>query len=222
VLARYVDDGWVFATLRIAPDAIEPDVAGRLHSGTIPPIRFRFASPEPVFPLEISSLMPGGSEVLLYLLSREVLVPKTPAPGIWECQVNSRPGRQHWIEQYEYESRTDSFLPSVDAPFYLTKSRARLSPEEMQDVRFGPYDPARGLRGASDAERLEAIAYCGLIRPEGAASELLHRFLAKPTPAESLSILWALGEVGGPEAERLLLRQVEARNPEIRIEAIDS
>lgn len=222
VLARYVDDGWVFATLRIAPDAIEPGVSARLHSGTIPPIRFRFASPEPVFPLEISSLMPGGSEVLLYVLSRELLVPKTPQPGRWECQINSRCGRQYWIDRYEYESRTDKFLPGAEAPFYLTKHRARLQPEEMQDVRFGPYDPARGLRSESDAERLEAIAYCGWIRPPGAASELLQRFRAGPTLAESLSILWAFGEVGGPEGERLLLRQVEARNPEIRIEAIEA
>lgn len=222
VLDRYVRDGWVFATLKIGRDAVDSTTAGRLRSGTIPPIRFRFACAEPVFPLEISSLMAGGSDVLLYLLRRDVTVPLAPKPESWANQISSQPGGNHWIYQYEQDRRTARFLPQYEEPFYLTKHRLHLDPAEMQDVRFGPYDPTRGLRSSSEAERVEAIAYLGRFKPPGALDLVLTRLRDNPARAETFSLLWALGELGGPEAERTLLAHAEAADPEIRIETVEA
>lgn len=222
MLDRYIRKGWVFATLRIVPALTDSATSARLRSGTVSPIRFRFAAREPIFPLEISSVTAGPSEILLYVLSRNVLVPASPKPEAWENQVNSRAGEQHWIYQYESDAGTAKFLPQYQEPFYLTKHRLRCNPSDMRDVRFRPYDPVQGLRSSAEEDRLEAISFLGRMRPEGALDLVLARLHAQPTTKETFSLLWAMGEIGGPQAEQAALGFMEASDPEVRLEAVEA
>ncbi|MDY6793807.1 MAG: DUF2330 domain-containing protein [Actinomycetota bacterium] len=70
VFADYIERGWCFVAMKVSPSADE-EAEWALSDGTIDPLRFSFAAPRPVYPLYISSLNPGGSEVLLYVLGDE-------------------------------------------------------------------------------------------------------------------------------------------------------
>lgn len=104
VLRHYTEKGWFFVAFRIHPESIASVDEKSLTDGTIQPIRLRFATPRPVFPMFISSLNAGPSDILVYVLSRSVLEPETPANPAWQTQVYSRPGNNHWIYQYEHQS----------------------------------------------------------------------------------------------------------------------
>lgn len=225
VLQRYIDDGWVFACLKIKPAEMDSATAGGLRSGTIQPVRFRFACDEPVFPLEISSLGSGPSGVLLYVLSRDALVPCTPEPGAWRSHVRTAGGREYWMQQYETAvaaTASAGFLPRDAKPLYLTKHRARFSPDAMKDVNFDPYNPSAALYAQDLRARREAVAYIAEHKAPDAA-DLLLEFLAAAEPGpEVYGILWALGEVGGQRAETALLERLDDPDPEGRLEAVEA
>jgi hypothetical protein len=69
VLEHYTRKGWVYVAMRIDRKALESDEVKKLKTGQLQPIRFRFAAKEMVYPLKISSVNSGQTEVLLYLLA---------------------------------------------------------------------------------------------------------------------------------------------------------
>jgi hypothetical protein len=77
VLEHYTRKNWVYVAMRIDRKALESDEVKKLKSGELQPIRFTFAAKEMVYPLKISSVNAGETEVLLYLLADAPMVVKS-------------------------------------------------------------------------------------------------------------------------------------------------
>ncbi len=222
VLRHYTENEWFFVALRLDPNALATVNEQGLREGTIQPIRLRFATPRPVFPLYISSLNPGPSDILIYVLSRSVLEPETPAPEGWETQVHSRPGHHHWIYQYEHHSDSEEFLPDYMDDFCLSKHRAAFSPEEMRDLYFRPYDPEAGLRSDNEDNRIDALIHLGYQQPADSEDLLCKAQKRVKSDRELHALLWALGQVGGAKAEKLLIKFLDEEELGVRVGAIDA
>ena len=76
VLEHYTKKKWVYVAMRIDRKALESDEVKKLNVGELQPIRFAFAAKEMVYPLKISSVNAGETEVLLYLLADAPMVVK--------------------------------------------------------------------------------------------------------------------------------------------------
>jgi len=74
VLAHYVKKKWVYAAMRIDSKALAGDEVKKLKTGQLQPIRFTFAAARMVYPLRISCVNAGKTEVLLYLLADAPMV----------------------------------------------------------------------------------------------------------------------------------------------------
>jgi uncharacterized protein (DUF2336 family) len=74
VLRSYVRKRWVYVAMRIDPGSLTSDNEQKLHRGELQPVRFRFPTKQAVYPLQISALNAGKTEVLLYLLGDQPLV----------------------------------------------------------------------------------------------------------------------------------------------------
>jgi|WetSurMetagenome_2_1015567.scaffolds.fasta_scaffold27742_2 hypothetical protein len=74
VLEHYTKKDWVYAAMRIDPKHLGGDKAAKLRTGELQPIRFTFASKEMVYPLKVSSINAGPTEVLLYLVADAPMV----------------------------------------------------------------------------------------------------------------------------------------------------
>jgi len=74
VLQSYVDRGWIFTAMRIDPAAKGEAGAEALKAGDIQAMRFSFRSDEAIYPLRISSINRGASDVLVYVLAEDSLV----------------------------------------------------------------------------------------------------------------------------------------------------
>lgn|GEM_PF-1347760 len=68
VLADYLKRGWVFTAMRVNIQTAKSGWKGQ-KEGLLEPLHFTFASEKPIYPLKISSLNPGRTEVLLYVTS---------------------------------------------------------------------------------------------------------------------------------------------------------
>ncbi len=68
VLSDYVRRGWAFTAARIST-ADRQNSARRLREGLLEPLQFQFSTDRAVYPLRISSLNPGYTNLLLYVLS---------------------------------------------------------------------------------------------------------------------------------------------------------
>lgn len=79
VLEYYTAKKWVYAAMRIDPNALDSDEVKKLKTGELQPIRFEFKTNEAVYPLKISSINSGVTEVLLYVLSDIPLLAKNAA-----------------------------------------------------------------------------------------------------------------------------------------------
>jgi len=140
VLREYIDKGWCFVAMRIAPSREGEEVEALLSHGTIDPLRFSFATPRPVYPLRISSLNPGSSEVLIYVLGDTVY--GHPRMNLefaeaWQgIQVGVMKGFSELARDMEREGGCA-----------VCKLRAAFRPPEMEDLYFTP---------ASEAELAES------------------------------------------------------------------
>jgi len=217
VFDEYARRGWVFVALRIAPERADSTTQKALADGTLQPIRFRFATPEPVFPLRVSALGGADSDVLLYTLSPSPLVRRGGGREIWHAGVYGP-----WHES-EVEDPIGDFPRTEGQRLFLSKMRAHLEPTDMEDVAFDRYDPIASLRSDGDSTRLMAIAHLGWLAPAGAAAELAKVVQSSDaTESHRVSALWSLGQVGGPDAATVLASAVERGSWPERIEALES
>ncbi|MBN1391478.1 MAG: DUF2330 domain-containing protein [Sedimentisphaerales bacterium] len=76
VLEYYTRKNWFYVAMRIDRKALKSDLVKKLSTGELQPIRFSFAAKELVYPLKISSVNAGETEVLLYILSDAPMVVK--------------------------------------------------------------------------------------------------------------------------------------------------
>jgi len=214
---EYAGRGWVFVAFRVAPARVDSATHAALAAGTLQPVRFRFRTDEPVFPLRVSAIGGRPSQVLLYVIASQALVHRTCNRAAWTENACHPVGAWIGVDP-------DTAFPGLaNEHNYLTKLRASVAPVAMEDVRFRPYDPLLDLGSADARRRLEAEAYLGWAKPAGAAARLapvLDR--AGLSDDERLTVLWALGEVGGPAAVAALARQARSGSGSAQLEAIES
>ncbi|MFH1574778.1 MAG: DUF2330 domain-containing protein [Acidobacteriota bacterium] len=217
-LDHYIQRDWVFVAMKIAVEAADSTTAERLSTGTIQPIRFHFQSPEPVYPLKISSILPGETDVLLYVVARDQLVNANCKHVKWENHIYGRLEDFSW-----YPGRAK--VPNLSGGGgYLSKLRARFRPEEMDDVVFESYDPVMGLRSRKTlSDRAEAASHLGRRKSPDGVPLLVDYLRENPDcDVDVLSALWALGEIGGPDAVECLIGRTKSSSLECRVEAIES
>ncbi|MBU2502240.1 DUF2330 domain-containing protein [bacterium] len=244
VLTDYLESGWIFAAMRITLENQAGGMADSLANGMIQPIHFRFPAEHPVFPLKISSLGGGESEVLLYLLSRPGWVPHD-APGmLWESHCWSqipwgwfRYGGEGGGGIPFLSGLADRFAAVADS-MVLTKARAIVKAADMDDVGFGPYPALALLQDGDLRQRAEAATFIGRKDPPGGYAALetfLDRVMVAVDPAKKdftgngiveshnhdvTSALWAAGRFGGERAVPLLSRWAVSDNLEWQTEAL--
>jgi len=149
VLEHYTKKKWVYVAMRIDREALGTDRVKKLRVGELQPIRFLFPAKEMVYPLRISSVNAGRTEVLLYVLGDTPMVVKGKAaarPGL-SIENNMPPASARTIPYFAdprygtYRKATGRELPLTwealqqprDTALHLCKYRAIYKPEEMTD-----------------------------------------------------------------------------------------
>jgi hypothetical protein len=162
VLADYVERGWCFTAMRINPRAADPMQGGleyELSQGLIDPVRFTFDTPEPVYPLRISSLNPGDTEVLLYVLGPEAYGHESLRLEYAERWQPVQAGALAEFSQL-------AGAMEEDGGCFLTKLRRTFSPEDMEDLYLTPLDASQLAQWpgvAALAEGDDSVSWWGLL-----------------------------------------------------------
>jgi hypothetical protein len=162
VLGSYVDRGWIFTAMRVDPAARGKESAAAQETGTIQAMRFTFFTEEAVYPLRISSINRGTTDVLVYLIADDTmihpsLVQRHPAslyPFERLRALTGSTGHTEWRAQFDahfdgarftYRNVAPAELERTRAAFarwgnrtlYLTALQQSFEPEEMEeDVIF--------------------------------------------------------------------------------------
>lgn len=191
VLEHYTKKQWFYVAMRIDRKALERDEVKKLKVGELQPIRFTFVAKEMVYPLKISSVNAGETEVLLYVLANSpmVLNGKLKPAGF---SIESNLSRTvAWATDPQYGTYRKAFgneLPLTwealgvrkDTGLSLCKYRTVYRTEQMtDDLTFTRFDPVsywrEELRKADDESWLRRRALSVLARHD----ESLLRKLAK-------------------------------------------
>jgi hypothetical protein len=158
ILAGYVKKGWLFVAMRIDPKALATDEVTKLKTGQLQPIKFVFPCEEMVYPLRISSINAGTTEVLLYLLADAPMVRAAGpdhagfAPPAVSLYVLSGQHKSWAIDPRYTTAKAVSAkeLPLTWAALdldpkierHLVKYRVEFTGKEMTaDLTFKPFDP---------------------------------------------------------------------------------
>ncbi|MBN3037751.1 MAG: DUF2330 domain-containing protein [Candidatus Diapherotrites archaeon] len=144
VIQEYIDKEWYFIVSRINATEVS---AYELGSGTVQPLQMEFDSPEPVYPLRISSINKGSSEVLLYVLADRHVT----AEGFDEEYAE-------WVKSSDIDRYSYPELSKLlDREYFLTKMRRIMWPVEMQDVYFQEYSTTPWVPAPWDAPQSNAL-----------------------------------------------------------------
>lgn len=175
VLDHYVQGGWYFVACRIGRYELTDRVEEQMREGTLQPIRLSFPSEIPVYPLRMSALNSGETDVLIYVLSETPLV-----PGVGEhaddfplthtlCKYRQL-GTGVVAPEYGVYARVDSMdIPMTweavrpdEASIYLCKYRAVLESSELEDdLTFEEFDPVShwtSVRDTGSSSYTRAVA----------------------------------------------------------------
>jgi len=132
--ADYIRRGWVFTAVRVSADR-QGTATPKLQQGALQSLKLVFSAPEPIYPLKISSLNSGKTEVLLYVAAENWV----EAPGMTaDCRLDyltalnragilRTPRNQHRI-LFDEEA---AWKYDIAPPARLTKLRATFTPEQM-------------------------------------------------------------------------------------------
>lgn len=235
ILDGYARQGWVFVAFRILAAEGDSVVARQLATGTIQPVRLCFPAREPIFPLRISAINGNAADLLVYLLADDHYVNGSCRQADWETRM---------CGPLEF-SRADPdshFAPDGRPLFFVSKLRAHLEPGQMEDLTFAPYDPAPDLVRPELERRIQAASYIGW-KKRIADAPLLIEFLRPGSPdrwgpvstqgkawrprpfgpgQDIQSALWALGQLGTPEAVRCLVHWAAGEPSEPTLEALEA
>ncbi len=154
VLDHYVRKKWVYVAMRIDPKQLGRDETQKLKTGELQPIRFTFPAREMVYPLHISSVNAGRTEVLLYLLADTPMVLASgPAGGGFNVKDNCphyRTDRNEDPRYGTYPKVEGRHLPktwkalgvSQLRSLYVMKYRGTYTGATMtDDLALAPMDP---------------------------------------------------------------------------------
>ncbi len=186
VLDHYVRKKWFFVAVRINLARADDDTAERLRTGELHPLKISFDTPRCVYPLKISSVNRGGTEVHVYVIAAGPLVcprmdffSETPP----RLMKEARPGAGF--------RACEKALPRMKGKsWFVLKHAAMFFPETMQDLVFQPLTPAN--LPALQAEFLRS--YC-TGRDGPMSREIRHieaelgRLTAHGGPAEQAAVL---------------------------------
>ena len=156
VLKHYTQKNWVYVAMRIDRKALGTDEARKLKAGELQPIRFTFPSERMVYPLRISSVNGGQTEVLLYLLAGTPMVLAEPRglASFFSIEENISPqflsGSDRDPTYGTYPPVAGEHLPVTwnalclpeETTLFLSKYRLTCRPDEMMDdLLFAPFVP---------------------------------------------------------------------------------
>lgn len=125
--ADYIRRGWVFTAVRVSADR-QAASERKLNEGTLQSLSFVFRAPEPVYPLKISSLNSGKTEVLLYVLA-PLWVSDPQMTAVCRLTFHFRDWDRLPVGQALFWESLRSH--SYSMPVQLTKLRAEFTPEQM-------------------------------------------------------------------------------------------
>ncbi len=178
VLDHYAKKEWVYVAMRIDRKALAGDEVKKLKVGELQPVCFRFASKEMVYPLKISSVNAGKTEVLLYLLADApmVLCGENPPPGFsirqnipaflgggGEAYQDPEFGTYRKVDGRSLPLTWESLKLPKEISLSLCKYRSLYETKQMTDdltfARFGPlpYWEARLETAQHPSTKLEIV-----------------------------------------------------------------
>jgi hypothetical protein len=154
VLGHYARKGWFFVAMRIDPARLGDHEIGGLKYGELQAMRFTFNTQEMVYPLKISSVNSGHTEVLLYLLAEEPMMlavadlpPARPTvahhtPRWWVSdELDSDYGSYPQVEGADLPITWAALGLPEDRELSVCKHRAHYWPETMtDDLAFARFD----------------------------------------------------------------------------------
>ncbi len=157
LLEHYTKKNWVYVAMRIDRNALASDELDKLKVGELQPICFAFESDEMVYPLKISSINAGETELLLYLLADTPMVAKaenkreglsieqnfvryiTPSTIRY---ADAQYGTYRKAEKTELPLTWDALGITGDIKLSLCKYRSVYSSQEMtDDIVFTRFEP---------------------------------------------------------------------------------
>ncbi|MHC4942436.1 MAG: DUF2330 domain-containing protein, partial [Planctomycetota bacterium] len=152
VLRHYTDKRWFYVAMRIDRKALGNIELEKLKIGELQPVRFTFAAHEMVYPMKISSINSGETEVLLYLLSDAPAVVKGD-PGREGLSITkniAHDWKRHDPEYGTFRKEDGQGLPLTwaaldlreDLALSICKYRVVFDTAEIvDDLTFVPFDP---------------------------------------------------------------------------------
>ena len=131
VIDEYIRKDWCFVVSRVGAG----EKADRDPDGLIDPIIMRFASATPVYPLALTATIGVDTEVVIYVVTDQKM-------GCGEAMERTYAGvfdAERLGQARTGMSGKEYFLPWERELGYLTKFKARLTPEQMEaDLEFTP------------------------------------------------------------------------------------
>jgi hypothetical protein len=158
IVSEYIEKEWYFVATKINA-IVDVDLfwyggeaSEALAEGAIEPIILSFASDEIVYPLRITSLSATAPEVLLYVFTDYIMVPKQYplyiGYGNWEDNAFTLEfGEAVSVEdlsEYEILPELVSTYLSGDE-FHLTKLRGTVTADQMVDIQLLSYEEGDSL-----------------------------------------------------------------------------
>jgi hypothetical protein len=164
VFDHYVRKGWYFVACRIGRYELTDKVEKDMRKGTLQPIRLSFACETPVYPLRMSALNSGETDVLLYVMSEKPMVPAA-GPHVDDFPlehsvcgfrqlgtglVDPEYGTYARVDSSDIPTTWEALRPEEDST-YLCKYRATLESSEMaDDITFEEFEPTGYWAGVQD------------------------------------------------------------------------
>ncbi len=158
VLEYYARKAWVFTAIRIDPAELTEEVEAKLHEGSLQPLLFTFNTKEIVYPLYISSINAGQTQLLLFVLAEapvfhpwcatdNALTRETP--GTVPNDQTTQAFTEVWHDQKYYRRITAEEFPKCGAilqrmkgdRWFLTRLDGLFTSEMMIDDLLIKPDP---------------------------------------------------------------------------------
>jgi hypothetical protein len=239
VLEHYTAKKWVYVAMRVDRKALAGDEVEKLKVGELQPIRFAFDSGEMVYPLKISSINAGYTEILLYCLADvPMVVYYAPTPNEFSMEANLPNFMVCRTPEYgdpdfgTYRKARGDELPltwaalgsAKDIELFLCKYRQTCRSEQMfDDMHFQPIEPQAYWRvrlGNAESNRLQALNVLASHDPDllerlATSPDRNSRLIAARHPKTPERLLLALAE-----DEDRSLRWCVANNPNASLDVL--
>ena len=157
VLEHYIKKNWIYVAMKIETGSLKSNDAKKLKTGELQPIRFSFPSEEMVYPLKISSVNAGETELLLYLLADAPMVLETKnQPNGFSIErnlgryvtaskidrIDLQYGTHLKVKQETLPLTWDALGIPAEKSLSLCKYKAVYTPERMtEDLVFSVFSP---------------------------------------------------------------------------------